>query len=205
MIPESSPTISIDETTLSPQRVLSVGPRWVDYGTAELPILAKPNWALGEFYQLRIRDMKISECTASYLVITAQLDLSLEGCSLEEAERKLWGLSKLDAGTAMLQPACVTVGSDTDFVVRYTAGLKGLPEGALIRFTIPAAFTTPQTNDPDASGFVSVSEMDGEVSIVAIERSVESHERIGCTSSPVDSTKLKGDTGIPIFRPWLPQ
>lgn len=181
MAPESSPTISIDDTTLSPQHIANESPRWADYGTAELPILTEPNWAMGEFYQLRIRGMKIAECAASYLVITTQLDLSLEGYSLEEAERKLWTLSRRDAGTTMLQPSSVAVGSGTDFVARYTTGPKGLPAGALIRFTVPALFTTPQTENPDASGFVSISAGDGQVSIVAIDRSIESHEQFDIT------------------------
>ena len=178
MIPESSPTISIDDTTLSPRNTPNERPRWVDYGTAELPILSEPNWAQGEFYQLRIRDMKMAECAASYLVITTQLDLSLEGCSLEEAEKKLWGLSSCEAGATMLRPASVTAGSGTNFTVRYTSGGKGLPAGAQIRFTVPALLTMPQIAAPDASGYVSIFDSDGAVSIVTIERSVESHESI---------------------------
>jgi hypothetical protein len=177
MIPESTPTISIDDFELSPQRVSNEQPRWIDYGTAHLPLLASPNWAQGAFYQLRFRGMKVSECAASFLAITTKLDLSLEGCSLEEAERGLWGLARCDAGSTTLQPSRVKVGTGATFVSRYTAGSKGLPPGGLVRFSVSSAFSRPQTKDPDAPGFVSIVEAGGRVSIVAIENSAESHEK----------------------------
>ena len=177
LIPQSSPTISIDDTTLEPRRVSDGTPRWIDYGTAELPLLAEPNWALGEFYQLRIRGMAVSECADSYLVITAQLDLSLDGHSPEEAERELWGLARCDAGSTTLQPSRLTVGSAANLIVRYTAGPHGLPAGALVRFSVANAFSKPQVDDPGAPGFVSVIEADCEVSHIAVATSVESHEK----------------------------
>jgi len=178
MIPRSTPIISIDDVVLKSRYVSAGQPRWIDYGVEELPILTEPNWSLGVFHQLRIRGMDISERAASYLVITTDLDLSLEGCDIEQAERKLWGLARCDAGTTMLQPSRVTVGSGATFVARYTAGPKGLPAGALIRFSIPKAFTSPQVENPDAPGFVAITEADCQVSIVTIETSVESHEKI---------------------------
>ena len=177
LVPQSSPTISVDDTTVEPQCISEQQPRWIDYGTADLPIIAEPNWALGEFYQLRVRGMRVSECAASALAITAQLDLSLEGCSIEEAERRLWGLARCDAGSTTLQPSRVTVGSNATFTVRYAAGPRGLPAGALVRFNVPGAFSKPQAEDPAAPGFVSIVEAGGGVSIVTIERSVESHEK----------------------------
>ena len=175
MIPESKPAISIDDITLRPHSVSSEQPRWIDYGTARLPILTEPNWAQGEFYQLRIREMSISECAPSYLVITAQLGLSLGGCTIEEAERRLWGLARADAGATTLRPSRLTVGSGATFVARYIAGPKGLPPGALVRFTLPRVFVCPQTEDPGAPGFVSIAEADCDVSIAGIETSIEAH------------------------------
>jgi hypothetical protein len=171
MIPKSSPTISIEDITLKPQRVSSRGTRWVDYGTQELPIRPQ-HWYLGEFHQLRVQGMEVSECAKSYLVITPQLDLSLEGMGIQEAERKLWGLARCDAGSTTLRPSWVTAGSDADFVVRYSAGPTGLPAGALLRFNLDRAFSKPQTEDPEAPGFVSIIDTDSQVSIVTIEESL---------------------------------
>jgi hypothetical protein len=178
MIPQSSPTLSLDDTTLEPQNVPERQPRWIDYGIVRLPLLTEPNWALGEFYQLRLRGLTVAECAASYLLISANLDLSLAGHSLEQAERKLWGLARSEAGTTTLQPARVTVGAGATFTARYTAGPKGLPSGALVRFVVAGAFSRPQTKDPDAPGFVSITRADSKVSIAAIITSVESHEKI---------------------------
>lgn len=167
MIPESSPAISIDDVRLNPLHVSSQQPRWIDYGTEELPIRPE-NWYRGEFHQLRVRGMKVSESLTSYLVITTQLDLSLEGYGIEQVERKLWGLARCDAGATTLQPACLSAGSAANFIVKYTAGPKGLPPGALVRFNIDRVFTEPQVNDPLAPGFVSVACADNQVSIAGI-------------------------------------
>jgi hypothetical protein len=121
LVPDGSPIISIDDTRLAPQRVASGPPRWVDYGTPALP---------AGFTQLRIEGMAVSECSASHLVVTAQLDLSLDGLALEQAELALWGLARADAGATTLRPSRLTVGSPAAFVVRYAAGPKGLPQGA---------------------------------------------------------------------------
>ncbi len=37
MAPESSPALSIDDVTITPRQVSEGPPRWLDYGTAELP------------------------------------------------------------------------------------------------------------------------------------------------------------------------
>jgi hypothetical protein len=177
MVPQSAPTISVDDATLVPQHVSDGEPRWIDYGTLRIPLLSEPEFGGGEFFQLRLRGMRASECAASFLVITNKLDLSLAGCSLVEAERRLWGLARCDAGSTTLRPARVTVGAGAAFVARYTAGPKGLPAGGLVRFNVPGAFSRPQTDDPDAPGFVSIADADGEVSVVSIETSVESHEK----------------------------
>jgi hypothetical protein len=171
MIPESSPTISIDDVTLEPQCISNQGPRWIDYGTEQLPIRPQ-HWYLGEFHQLRMRGMEVSECADSYLVITTQLDLSLEGCAIEEAERKIWGLARCDAGSTTLQPSYVTAGAAASFVARYTAGPNGLPSGALVRFNVDQGFSRPQSEDRLAPGFVSLSAADDLVSIASVEESL---------------------------------
>jgi hypothetical protein len=131
--------------------------------------------------------MRVTECARSYLVITTQLGLSLEGCSLEEAEWKLWGLARGDAGSTTLQPSQVTAGLGADFVVTYTSGPKGLPAGALVRFNLDRAFSKPQLEDSEAPGFVSLANVDDQVSIVAVEESLAWGTDIVC--------RLKHDLG----------
>lgn len=174
----SRPIISIDETTIEPQRTSNREYSWADYGTVRLPIITEPNFTLGGFHHLRIRGMELSECRDSYLVITTKLALSLDNCSPEEAERKLWGLARCDAGETTLEPSCLPAGSGATFTVKYSACSKGLAAGALIRFAVPKTFTNPQTKDPDTSGYISIHEADCRVSIVTIEQSIESHEKI---------------------------
>ena len=112
----------------------------------------------------------------SYLLVTAQLSFSPEGCAIEQAERKLWGLARGDAGSTALSPAQIEVGSPTTFTVRYTAGSQGLPPGAEVRFALPTAFSHPQKEHPDKPGFVSVGAPDTGVSVADITPSNESHE-----------------------------
>ena len=177
LAPSSSPTISINDVTVEPEKVLPGPPRWVDYGWLELPGL--PNvWCQGEYLQLRVRGMPAGECAAAYLVITAQPELSLEGCSLDEAERQLWGLARCDAGSTTLSPARLTAGSAAHFTVAYKAGPRGLPAGALVRFTVPKAFARPQTADAGAPGYTHVGRADGPVRIEAIEDTIECHEKV---------------------------
>ncbi len=177
LAPDSSPTVSIDDVVLEPGEIASERPRWIDYGTIVLPNSA-PNWARGEFYQLRVRGMPAAECHASCLVISAQHALSLAGCSLEEAERKLWGLSQAEAGTTALQPARVVAGSAAEFAVAYRAGRAGLPAGALVRLTVPKAFARPQMVAAAEPGFTAITEGRERVEIDRIEDSVESHEKV---------------------------
>ena len=180
MIPESSPTIGIDDVTLEPQHVLSQRPRWIDYGAQQLPIRPE-HWYGGEFHQLRIRGLQVSECAGSYLVISGDLDFSMEGLAgIQDVERSLWGLARCDAGTTTLRPSCVTAGSGVELVVRYTAGPQGLPAGALVRFNVTRAFSRPQIEDTGEPGFISIANADGPVTIVAIEKNWASGIDIVC-------------------------
>lgn len=166
-VPRSSPVVCLDDVCLEPLEVHQGETRWIDYGTAELPL---------GFPQLRVKGMEVEECRKSCLLITEKLDFSPAGLSLEEAEQKLWGIARRDAGFSMLRPSRLHAGSSTTFYVRYIAGGKGLPAGALIRFAVPRAFTRPQAENPSEAGFVSVAQADCVVSILRIEDSAESHE-----------------------------
>jgi hypothetical protein len=180
MIPTSSPTISVDDVTLEPQHFSNQRPRWIDYGTQQLPIRPE-HWYGGEFHQLRVRGLQVSECAGSYLVISGDLDLSLEGLNgIQDVERALWGLARCDAGTTTLRPSRVTAGSGVELVVRYTAGPQGLPAGALVRLNVARAFSRPQIENPGAPGFVSISNADRRVTVVAIEKSWASGIDVVC-------------------------
>jgi len=174
LTPEGQPTISLNDTTVEAEDVADGPPRWVDYGAVELPV-APPNRG---FMQLRLRGMKPATRARSSLLVTTRLEFSARGLSLDEAERALWGLARSEAGTTMLRPSRVIAGSPTTFLVRYTAGPKGLPAGALVRFSLPRALAAPQTEAPESPGFTTVSRADARVSVDRIESpSVESHEK----------------------------
>lgn len=163
-VPASTPVIRIDDVKLRARRVCDGPPRWIDYGTAALP---------ARFCQLRLSGMTVPECAESHLLIAARADFSPEGCTVEQAERKLWGLARCDAGATTLHPARLEVGRPCRFTVRYTAGPRGLPAGAMVRFAVPKAFARPQTDDVGADGFVSAA--GGGAVVAAVEGSVESH------------------------------
>ena len=166
MVPESSPTICIDDAKLEPKRICKGPPRWIDYGQGRLQT---------HFSQLRVGGMKVAECADSYLLVTARLDFSPEGCTIDQAERMLWGLARCDAGSTTLRPGRRTAGEKGQFCCTYSAGAGGLPAGAMVRFTVPRAFDRPQAEDPDCPGFIEIARADRPVSIAAIEDCVESH------------------------------
>jgi len=161
--------VAIDDAVLVAKHATGGTPRWVDYGVAEVPT---------GFTQLRIRALAPTEAARAYLVVSSQLGVSFAGDTIEEAERKLWGLARADAGSTTLSPRQLTVGSPARFIVRYTAGPKGLPAGALVRFTLPKAFDRPQVSDADGPGFVAIGQRDADVAIASIEDSIESHEKV---------------------------
>jgi hypothetical protein len=169
MVPQSSPEVRIDDTVLTAQNAVEGPERWVDYGVAELPT---------GFSQLRVREIGPGECRRAHLLISEELTQSFGDCRLADAERRLWGLARRDAGATTLRPSVLTVGSAADFVVRYSSGPKGLPAGAQVRFAVPLAFARPQTYVPENPGYVSIEEADCGVEIEEIGDSAESHEAV---------------------------
>lgn len=180
LTPEGTPGISIDDLTIEPQCVCNGKPRWIDYGVAEIS---------QGFTQLRIRDLPIAIMDSSYLLITDQLNVSFEGLSLEEAERTLWGIARCDAGRTTLRSSRVTVGVPATFTVRYDSGPHGLQKGALVYFHVPAAFDWPQTENPHAPGYTTITNSDANVRIVDIGPCIASHEKT------VISCRLEDDLG----------
>jgi hypothetical protein len=169
MVPDGSPEVRIEDTVLQPENVVNGALRWIDYGVAEVPT---------GFTQLRVQGIGAEQCRRSFLLISADLMQNFGDCSIVDAERRLWGLARRDAGSTTLQPSVLAVGSEADFVVRYTAGPRGLPAGAQVRFTVPMAFARPQNYVPERPGYVSVLRTDRRVKIEEIGDSVESHEKI---------------------------
>ena len=163
------PEVRIDERCHVPRREAATPGGWLDYGVVEVTT---------GFSQLRVRGLRTCEAAASHLVISRRLDLAFDRESLSQAERVLWGLAREQAGRTLLSPSRLTTGSPADWHLRYSAGPDGLPAGALIRFSVPKAFDTPQADRPDAGGYVAVENADVSVAIVAIEPSVESHEKV---------------------------
>jgi hypothetical protein len=113
----------------------------------------------------------------AHLLITAKADFSLDGCSIEQAERKLWGLARIDAGSTALTQSTITAGAPATFTVTYTAAQRGLPPGAEVQFTLPRSFSFPQTSDPEQPGYTCITSRRNDISIVDIDRSIESHEK----------------------------
>ncbi|MHC4914430.1 MAG: DUF3604 domain-containing protein [Planctomycetota bacterium] len=168
----SSPVLSVVAESFKPAAEEAGPPRWVDYGAVELPI--PPSRC---FMQLRVRGLDAEEVAGAWLLVARDAEFSPAGLSLEEAERKLWGLARRDAGSTELSPSWVEVGTGADFRVRYTAGGQGLPPEALVRFSIPKAFPQPQSREGRSAGYVFTEHADRAVSTPKAEPSVESHEK----------------------------
>jgi len=170
MIPTQAkaPVIYINDVQLLPQRVVKdSSQQWVDMGVTEkIP---------GGFSQLRIIGMTPNQARVSFLVVTSQINLQING-KIEEVERKLWGISRREAGSTTIFPSRVVVGEAVLFTVRYSAGSNGLPPGSRVRFYIPRAFSQPQTEHLDEDGAVWCES--SSVEIESIVNSEESHEGI---------------------------
>lgn len=168
MMTPAAPVVWIDEASFAPQTVVEGPPRWLDYGVVTAPT---------GFTQLRLEDLPPADAAASSLLLTTQLEQSFDGMTIAAAERELWGLARADAGSTTLSPARLPVGSPASFTVRYAAGRRGLPAGAMVRFAVPRAFDQPQLDDPARPGFVEIRPAAAAV-VANIGVSVESHEKI---------------------------
>lgn len=168
LTPAGAPTLRIDDARFGPQAIHDGPPRWIDYGAGVVPT---------HFSQLYVGGLDAATAGESYLLVTQDAGLSFAGDTIEEAEAKLWGLARQDAGYTSLAPERVVAGDGATFVVRYTAGPRGLPAGAQIRFSIPQAFAQPQTDDPSANGYLTVLDAATPARIASIEDSIESHEK----------------------------
>lgn len=178
LTPVDTPEIRIEDAHLTPRRVVDGPPRWVDYGVVEMPFMADhyPRWE--GLVPIRFRGLAPEACPESYLVVTTSLDRDLAGCSLAEAQRRLWGLAQVDVGATTLSPSHLTVGQTASFEVVYRAGPEGLPSGAILRFVVPKAFTRPQLDDPASPGYVRIEEGGGRATLVDVRDMLETHEKV---------------------------
>lgn len=170
MIPTQveAPVVCVDDVRLLPQKVINDSSRqWVDMGvTKEIP---------GGFSQLKIIGMTPEQAAVSFLVVTTQIDLEING-GIGEVEHRLWGISREETGTTTISPSRVTAGEPIEFIVHYFAGSKGLPAGSRVRFYIPVAFAQPQTENLNEDGTIWCEKKEYSVQIESFLGSEESHE-----------------------------
>ncbi len=173
----AAPVVRIDDMEFAPVAPGEVGERglrWLDLGVTD---------ALNaRFGQLRIEGMTVEQARRALLLITHDVAFIPAG-DRSEVERRLFGISREEAGHTLLTPSRVPVGTPTRFEATYVAGPRGLPEGARVRFAVPRAFSTPQTEDPSAPGYTTVRafQVDGGEAPVELELlnpSPDSHEQI---------------------------
>ena len=165
------------EIEINSRRFASVGKsadgKWFDYGsfTEDPDGLGIPRFGIIRFY-----GVTSEQAGKSWCVLTSQTDSSLEG-TIEDAERALQGIARADAGTSTLSPSRTEVGTSETFTMTYIAGPQTLKCGTFLRLAFPKAFSTPQTKDQNADGWLDP--LDGHaVKLISIKTSTESHERI---------------------------
>lgn len=147
-------------------------PSWKDFGVVD-----RANEEFGNgFACMRVFGLTASDARKSYVVFTPQTDVSLSG-SIRDAERTLCGIARDEVGRTSITPSRVPVKTPAEFTLCYQAGPKGLPAGSLLRLTFAKAFSTPQDRIREAAGWIEVAEAKSQVELVAVQRSIESHER----------------------------
>ena len=166
-----SPAVQINDVTFTPVGQSSLG--WVDFG-AGLEIFERfctPR----PFAQIRFFGVTPNEARTSHFVITPQEDVELSG-TIEDAERALWGITRREVGTTRIHPSRVQVGEPTTFRLECRPTVA-LPPGARLRIMVPRAFAVPQTDDPDAPGYIEMAAGAAPLEVESIDMSVESHAK----------------------------
>jgi hypothetical protein len=147
-------------------------PSWVDFGVVD-----RRDEEFGNgFACMRVFGLTAAEARTSYVVFTPQTSVMLGG-SIRDAERVLCGIARAEVGRTFMTPSQVPVKTPTEFTLCYETGPRGLPAGSLLRLAFAKAFSTPQNHNPEAPGWIEVCEAKSPVEFVAIQGSVESHER----------------------------
>ena len=175
LTPATEPYVMIDDNRFTPQSTAGEGNRWIDLGLAEIPL--EGTVPRRGFAQLRVFGVTSGQAKESYLV-TAQDVEKVPSGSIEDVEELLWGIRRRDVGRTYCSPSAIEVGSPTEFRFAYEAGATGLPVRSFLRLAVPGAFALPQTQDPNADGFIHITHSDAECAIIDIAGSIESHEKV---------------------------
>jgi len=167
------PGVRIDHHAFRPVQKGGQGCRWVDFGIVEPPLSED----IAGFGQIKFSGINAQEAATSYFVVTEQTDQQLSG-SIEDVEKQLWGISRADVGVTFISPSRVEVASPVVFELIYRASAAGLPEGSYVRFSVPRAFATPQTERKGEDGWIDVLRADFPLELSSIGVSSESHEEV---------------------------
>lgn len=163
--------------------------RWVDMGCQHIH--------RARFFQLYVGGLTREQADRSLLLISTRQDYSPQGKSPADVERDLWGLARTDTGSTTLTPDHVEVGYAGPFCMTFTASTRGLPKGARIRCAIPLAWSAPQSDNPDAPGYIAVTGGTAKARIATIdERSVETHEKADVFVELVDPLPAGGTVEV---------
>jgi hypothetical protein len=147
-------------------------PGWVDFG-----IVDRTDEEFGNgFACMRVFGLTAAEARISYVVFTPQTEVPLWG-SIRDAERALCGMARDEVGRTFITPSHVPVKTPTEFTLCYETGPRGLPAGSLLRLAFAKAFSTPQNQNAEGLGWLEVSKARSPVEFVAVQGSIESHER----------------------------
>jgi len=147
-------------------------PSWKDFGLVDR---ADEEFGNG-FACMRVFGLTASNARTSYVVFTPQTEVYLSG-SIRDAERALCGIGRDEVGRTFITPSRVPVKTPTEFTLCYEAGPQGLPAGSLLRLAFAKAFSMPQNNNREATGWIEVCDAKSPVEFMAVQRSIESHER----------------------------
>lgn len=145
---------------------------WKDFGVVDR---ADQEFGNG-FACMRVFGLTASDTRTSHVVFTPQTEVSLSG-SIRDAERALCGIARDEVGRTSITPSRVPIKTPTEFTLCYEAGPRGLPAGSLLRLAFAKAFSMPQNQNREAAGWIEVSEAKSPVEFVAVQGSIESHER----------------------------
>lgn len=164
------PIIYIDHYRFEPVKIYQGKNRWIDFGITEIEI-ATPRG----FGQIKFYGISQNEAENSYFVITTQTKISLQG-SIQDAEKKLFGISRENAGFSFISPSTIEVGNPVEFRIIYMAGKNGLGEKSWLKFNLYRVFTLPQTKNKKDDGFLKIVNSDCIIFLKEIkEPSDESH------------------------------
>lgn len=163
--------VSIDHYNFKPERIYRKKHfQWIDFGITEIEF-ARPRG----FGQIKFFGISPALAQDSFFIITTQINLIFSG-SIQEAEKKLFGLSRDEAGYSFINPSIIEVSQPTRFTLIYCCGEKGLVEKSYLRLSLSRVLAQPQVKSKKKDGFIRVVNSDCKIIFRGIkEVSDESH------------------------------